>query len=218
MNLSNVELYIYYTRIPDEISGTEFDFYLKQFPEALRQKILQYKFLKDRLLSLFGKMLLCEGIKKYGFSKACLSDLQYNSYSRPCLSKGLDFNISHSGHYVVCAIGRSLRVGIDIEIIKPIRFADFDDTMTEEQWNLIIASDNPVNSFYSFWTIKESIIKADSRGMSLPLLDINIDLGSQTAICFGNKWYFKRLEIAESYSACLCSNKLCNCVLQYVDF
>ncbi len=73
----------------------------------------------------------------------------------------IDFNISHSNHFVVCAISTNCKIGIDIEQIKPTSLFDFKDRFSEEEWKIILTSDNTYFWFYYYWTAKEAAIKAD---------------------------------------------------------
>src|ERR1044072_4992363 len=138
-------------------------------PEPLQEKNLKYLRWQDRHAHLFGKMLLGEALQKFGLDSTCLHTLQYNEYDRPYIPGDIDFNISHAGEYVLCAIGRNVRLGIDIEKIHAVDFSDFENVMTDEQWKIIKNNDNPLKTFFSYWAIKESVIKADSRGLSIPL-------------------------------------------------
>ncbi len=99
----------------------------------------------------------------------------YNNYDRPYINDIIDFNIYHSGNYVVCAIGQDLKHGIDIEKVQDIDFKNFKKVMTDMQWQDIIRSKSPGSAFFKYWTIKESVIKTDSRGLSIPLLDIHVE-------------------------------------------
>ncbi len=87
--------------------------------------------------------------------------------------------------------------------------------MTAEQWVMIRNSSNPLKSFFKFWAIKESIIKADGRGLSVPLNNILI---TNHIAYYENKWYLKELAIHENYCANLASsleNPAIN--MEYID-
>lgn len=83
--------------------------------------------------------------------------------------KDMNFNISHSGDYVVIAI--SIRpIGIDIELIK--NHFDHDSLeevcFTRNERKLITT----LEDFYTFWTRKEALLKATGEGLIDDLLDI----------------------------------------------
>lgn len=186
-------------------------------PISIQEKNSKYRRWQDRHLHLFGKLLLLSGLKDYGYSISILDEIKFNQYSRPYVDGNIDFNISHSGEYVICAIGKGLRLGIDIEEIIEINLNDFRQVMTYEQWYDIIDSKDPIRSFFKYWTIKESVIKADSRGLSIPLLDIHVN---NDEVFYEDKmWYLKNLNFINQYCATLATNKQDVIVeLRYIDF
>lgn len=116
-----------------------------------------------------------------------------------------DFNISHSGDYVICVLGEGLRLGIDIEEWRDIDFDHFRKVMTNEQWGGILHSSNFTKSFFKYWTIKESVIKAEGKGLSIPLLNLHVNNNS---VQYDNQmWYLNKLDIDDKYSTRLATNK-----------
>lgn len=91
--------------------------------------------------------------KKINFSLA--------NNNKPYIAE-FNFNLSHSGDFVVIAIGKS-EIGIDVEQIK----THFDhsslakECFTINERNLI----NNLEDFYCFWTRKEAILKASGEGL-----------------------------------------------------
>ena len=199
---------VFYTRIQEQMPQWLYDKYLTLLPLNLQEKIVRLRQWKDKLLQLSGKILLLEGLQKFGLSGNCLHDLQYNEYNRPYIPGEIDFNISHSGNYVVCAMGKGIQLGIDIEQIKNIRFEDFENVMTHEQWQYIKNGHNQLQYFFKYWAIKESVIKADSRGLSIPLKNIIIE--NNTALCDDKTWYLNELNIDNDYCSFLAVNKVCS--------
>lgn len=196
-------IHIYFTKFQERLPERLFEFYLEQIPVPLREKTLRYIRWQDRHACLFGKLLLLHALISRGFSRNVLDTLKYNRYGRPYMDGIKDFNISHSGEYVLCAISDSGRLGIDIEEIKEINFNDFTSVMTPEQWEDIRLSKESAKAFFRYWTIKESVIKADSRGMSIPLTDI---LVKDNTVSYDNKdWHLKELSPDRKYCACLAS-------------
>ena len=211
------EIRVLYTRFNQKLPGNFFNQYLTQLPTGLQGKNLRYHRWQDQHSHLFGKLLLLAGLKNYGYADDILNGIQYNQYSRPFIDGNIDFNISHSGEYVLCAIGKDLRLGVDVEEIKEINFDDYRKVMTPEQWQNILSATNPTRSFFKFWTIKESVIKADSRGLSISLLDIHV---KENKVRYDNQtWYLKVLQLDKDYFACLATNKEhVDISLHYVNF
>ena len=180
---------VLYTKITGELSANGWNTYLDKLSQDLRDKATSYVNWKDQHAYVFGKLLLMKAIAKYGYPPGDLSGVQYTTYRRPYLSADFDFNISHSGEYVMCAIGEGLRLGIDIEAIRSIDFEDFRNVMAPREWKDIHNAKHPITTFFRYWTIKESAIKADGRGLSVPLLEVQVQNGH---VQLGDaSWYYQ---------------------------
>lgn len=217
MNFPKNPIYIFYTKFDKKLYTHIFNALLDILPKDLKLKNLRYIRWQDRHAHLFGKLLFIEGLHFLGYSGNELFNIKYNKYDRPFLNKDFDFNISHSGEYVLIAIAKKVRLGIDIEKIKKIEFNDFHNVMSEEQWQDIHKSSNMEETFFKYWTIKESVIKADSRGISIPLLDLHV---KDNKIHLDNMiWHIHPLSIDSEYSICLATNvENVDISFKYVDF
>ncbi|MGR8980970.1 MAG: 4'-phosphopantetheinyl transferase family protein [Gammaproteobacteria bacterium] len=98
-----------------------------------------------------------------------------NEYGKPFLADypKIAFNLSHSANFLIIAIGRDCRLGIDIEVCKPRAnfpalvqkcFGDIEAAW----WNSLPESEK-IREFYRFWTRKEAFVKAVGRGIALGL-------------------------------------------------
>ena len=167
-------------------------------PPGLQRKVHQYRRWQDARASLLGKLLLIEGLKRFGLDgPALLHQLRYSDFGRPNLPGRIDFNISHAGDYVVCAFGQQKRVGIDIEKIHPVVLADFRRQMTEEEWTRVTTSADPTGAFFHYWTQKEAAIKAHGHGLTLPLQEVVID--GETIVMNGAPWPLFEIEVAPDH-------------------
>jgi len=88
--------------------------------------------------------------------------------------------------------------------------------MTSKQWGLINNSSEPYNTFYRFWSIKESVIKADGRGLSIPLDELEIE--NNTVNYDGRLWYVTELNLASRYAVAMATNKPCSFCVHKIDF
>ena len=187
---------ILYTSIDRKLTVEEWERKFRFLPEQTQARIMRYHRWQDRQAKMLGYLLLQEGLRVWGYGLK--SDIFIDHFGRPFVNHEIDFNISHSGGCVVCAITKQGRLGIDIEEIKPIDFKDLKDCMSSVQWKEIKESKNMYASFYDFWTIKESTLKADGRGLSFPLDKVAIH-GNQ-AMLEGKDWFLTRLEIGLNFS------------------
>jgi 4'-phosphopantetheinyl transferase len=196
-------IHIHYIKLEEELREGVFKSYLKQLPAAMQNRVLRYRRWQDRQSALFGKLLLLNGMKTVSFPAFKLDDLQYSAFKRPFVEGALDFNISHSGAYTMCAISEEKRVGVDIEEIKAIPITDFKDQFSEKEIQAMLDSADVYKSFYKLWTQKEAFLKAIGTGLYLPLHKVFIE---ENAIFFENiQWYLTSLEVDDNYAAHVCA-------------
>ncbi len=195
---------IWYTHFHAPFTDEAWNVCLEKMPEAIQTQALRFVRWQDRHASLLGKILLREGMKKHGYPPDCLKEISYTEYNRPFIDGAIDFNISHSGNYVVCAINMVGRVGIDVERMKPLHIEEFKDCMTDEEWRAIQGSPNHLEKFYDLWTLKESVVKGDGRGMSLPLPEVRVE--GEIARVDNVSWYAKKINLDSHYSCHIAAN------------
>ncbi|MBF0477184.1 MAG: 4'-phosphopantetheinyl transferase superfamily protein [Deltaproteobacteria bacterium] len=168
--------------------------YLHHLPKNIQERILRYHRRQDRQATLFGKLLLREGLKKRGHHPTRIHDLTWDPSGLPSLDGSIDFNFSQ---YVVCGITDHGRIGIDLEQIRTIELADFESSFAPREWQRIQQATDKHRSFYEYWTSKESVIKADGRGLSVPLTDITID-GPKVTLS-NTCWFLHRIDLNADY-------------------
>jgi 4'-phosphopantetheinyl transferase len=109
-------------------------------------------------------------------SEIAISADQYGKPELPAYPH-LHFNISHSGKYVVCAICGS-PVGIDVESHQRRDFLEIAQRFFHAEETEYIKSfsteDERAVAFTDIWTMKESYIKRDGRGLTIPLASFSV--------------------------------------------
>lgn len=191
-------VYILYTFFTGRLPGEVFDFYLSLLPKPMQANVLKYRRWEDAQASLLGKMLLTKALQKYGLETDELGKIQYTKYNRPFLNGPLDFSISHSGNCVLCAISSGYSLGIDVEEVKPIVIHDFDSQFSDEEMASIYSAENQLYEFYSWWTRKEAVIKADGRGMSIPLTNIVFHTTEEVSLT-NKSWHIRQIDLSKTY-------------------
>jgi len=203
---------IYSIQINSNLDNDIMDSLKQLVSEERREKVERFKFQQDSLRSLLGDLLSRYAICTRTRYKNCQLKFALNAYNKPVLAeiKNLHFNVSHSGNWVVCAIADEV-VGIDVEEIKPIDYGIAKSFFTEEEYCNLISHDeeNRLKYFYSIWTLKESYLKADGRGLSLPLNSFSIDIKhDKISVVTSNELsncYFKKYDIDNLHISSVCS-------------
>ena len=204
MNAKGPLVRIFHTEITAEIERDRLDEYMALLCTEVQASISQYYKWQDRYRSLFGKLLLRTALQSYGLDPGDLSYIIKNDYGRPYTDRGVEFNISHSGSQVICAVSTDTKLGIDIEQIKNIDLNEFNATMTANQWQHIFADKNPISAFFRLWALKESVIKADGRGLSVPLTELETDFVNIKYESI--LWYLTPVNAPDDYAAFLATD------------
>ncbi len=208
---------IYYTIFENALPQSSFSAYLSALSFELQEKNSRYIRWQDRHSHLFGKLLLIEALKDYGLESDFWNYVKYSDYSRPYFAFGeVDFNISHSGGFVICAIGEGIRLGIDVEKNRAINIKNFRSVMNTSQWDEIENAHNPIEIFFKYWTIKESVIKADGRGLAIPLEELAVN--NNIVRYDNNSWFLHELNINNNYSAAMATNQFTQFKIHRVNF
>ena len=202
-------IYILTTKLSDRIDEDSFFYYLDLLPMHMQQHILKYVKWQDRQKGLLSKLLLRKGLSQLGFSNDVLSNIEYTEYNKPYIKDTVDFNIASSGNVIVCSFGQDVRVGIDIEQIRPLNVFDFKEEIHPVEWDKIWSKNNRLNAFFDYWTRAEAAMKADGRGLNIPLKDIIFD--NKKRINFSNEtWFVEKYDLFDGYASHIASNKKVN--------
>lgn len=191
-------IHIYYSYLSEENHESLLKNDLPKFSADYQEKIKRYRRWQDAQLSLLGRILLFKGIEEIYKDNPHDKVIKHTKYNKPYFDDDLiQFNISHSGDIVVCALSDEHEIGIDIEIVTDIVIYDFKSQMTEIEWDKIVLSNNKKDSFFDYWTQKEAVIKAHGHGLTIPLKSFEI-LDNTTKIN-EEKFFLKEIEIDQQY-------------------
>jgi 4'-phosphopantetheinyl transferase len=110
-----------------------------------------------------------------------------NAHGKPEIASASDalfFNVAHSRETILIALGREGRVGVDIEYLDretdALEIAR--NSFTPNEFRLIEQAGDPADqrrAFFRCWTRKEAVMKADGRGLSIPLSAIEVPVADQ---------------------------------------
>ncbi len=160
---------------------------------------------QDKQAYILGRLLLRHLLGHF-CEKRVLDVIKYDAFGKPYLEGGPSFNLSHSGGYVVCAMASSLFVGIDVEECLPGIEKDlFESICTSNEWAVAKSQGLPLSLFYNIWTKKEAVLKANGKGLSVPLHQLEV-MGD-APVLEGKIWYLQELPIASGYSCHLACDK-----------
>lgn len=150
-------------------------------PPERQQKCICYSRDIDKKLCIAVYVLLCR--------LAGRDDIKftYGENGKPEEENGqFFFSLSHSGQFAAAALS-DRPIGIDIEVIRPVKQAVIKRVCTKNELAMISDDDNA--SFFKIWTFKEAFFKKNGTGLGAGLKSVDISDYADSLTC----------EITDSY-------------------
>lgn len=196
----------YITNFEEQWSKEDFDRLMGFIPEALHENVLKHDDWEMVQGSLARKLLLIHGLKESGMdAERILEKVAFMPSGKPYIPEAPNFNLANDGTWAVCSISNVAELGMDLERIKPINLSEYQSQMTYPEWREIYSHMIPLRRFYEFWTIKESVIKADGENKNVEVKDIFIQ--PDLAFCHARYWYIHPVEVDYNYVCFLVSSQ-----------
>lgn len=177
------DTHIYIRKIDREYISNNYESLLEKLHADRRTKTARYNNREAAVTSVAAGLLLEEIVEKE--LKLLPVDIQISEgkSGKPyiCGYEDFNYNLSHSGDYVVMAYG-DIPVGIDIEHIHKDGMRKNDIAVakrcfTVDEYSYITgAYQNAPDRFCMIWTMKESYLKLMGTGISVPLNSFEIDV------------------------------------------
>lgn len=210
-------VFVLYNKSVNKLKPETFNYLLQQVPSATQNKIARFRKWEDRQRSLLGNILLLKGLELLNKTAYSLNTLKFTEYNRPYFNNLIDFNVSHSGDYTMCAISETVRIGIDVEEIKDIPISDFNEQFSKKELDMMLGAPDNLKAFYTLWTQKEAFLKAIGTGLNVPL---------NTVLVYDNKitwkketWYLHEIGLDSKHISHLSTNiPSPQIIVQKVDF
>lgn len=181
-----------------------------------REKIKKFYYEEDKKRSIMAEVLLRHSLKKdFGITREQVQFTK-NRFGKPLLKnvEKIHFNLAHSGDWVVCGVSDA-PIGIDVEIKKTNDLDVAKAFFTSSEYMDIVnqPKEQQLNHFYKLWTLKESYVKAEGKGLSIPLDSFRFSfLPHEIHMYEGNqlskKYCFQVINLDDSHVAAVCSKKL----------
>ena len=181
----------------------------------------RFYFQKHREHFIAGRGLLRNILSRYLDREPDQLRFCYNSYGKPALTEEagaeeLCFNLSHSHGIALYAITCGREIGIDIEYFRPDveaeKLAERFFSPREAAVLRALPEHLRKEGFFNCWTRKEAYIKAEGKGMSIPLsaFDVSLTPGEPAALLRSqshpqetSRWSLQALSPEPGYTAAL---------------
>ena len=185
-----------------------------------KQHAGRFHFERDRSAFLASRSLRRRALSHYAAVDPALWQFTVNEHGRPriaspVLDETLEFNCSKSADMVICAVTRGIPVGVDIERVDrrvPEGIAEATFAPSEKAALAALPQHEQGKRFFTYWTLKESYLKARGLGLSLTLDPIAFSavsprLEGNLAFSVVNdcgEWQFMLLAPTPSHIAAVC--------------
>ena len=168
-----MDIIIVYTDISK--SFCTFEKYLKFISKERQEKILRFRFDKDKIISLFAELLIRQEVSKQLEIPYSGVSFGYSEYGKPYLlnDTSYHFSISHSGN-CIAFVGGNSPIGIDVEQISNGNLKIAKRFFTINERDFIEKSVETNTAFYRILTSKEAYVKMLGLGLSKPFQSFDI--------------------------------------------
>jgi len=170
--------------------------------EAELEKAARFHGSADRETSIVSRSALRILLSGYSGIPADKIEFAYSANGKPAAcDSDLNFNVSHSGDWIVVAIGRDRKIGVDVERIR----SDVDIAAISRRYyssgerEYMDQSEDACTAFFHIWSRKEAYIKARGSALFRELSAFSIPLADGE----NDGWFFYRLEAGSTYAAAL---------------
>ncbi len=165
-----------------------------------------------------GRGLLRRILGRYLDRDPATLRFEHNTHGKPGLAgTSLRFNLSHSGRLMLLALTLDRDLGVDIEQIRP----DFGGEAIARRFFAPIEVDSllglPLSdrtlAFFQGWTRKEAYIKAQGKGLAMPLDEFAVEIRPEHPARLvathpdpdeAGRWTLVELAAPPTYVAALC--------------
>jgi 4'-phosphopantetheinyl transferase len=202
----------------DQVSVEDLDHGRRWLAADERAHQARYLFERDRRLHALGRMLLRAGLSRRGARRPEQWRFAVDTNGRPVLASRDPwvFSLSHTEGAVVCAIGESLELGVDVERpggrhswrdILPVAF-----TAAEQARLGALPPAALAERACTLWTLKEAYAKGRGLGLALPFARIGFEVDGES-IRFEPaadlepepaRWSFLRIDVTPEHRAAVC--------------
>jgi len=157
---------------------------IKAVSKQRREKAERLKTPDAKALAVGAEMLLKKAVEQvYGIYEPL--EIKVGADGKPLLTDypEIFFNLSHSGHYVVCGLG-ARPVGVDIQKMghPNLKLARRFFAPSEADWLFSLPEKKQTRAFYDLWALKEAYMKYTGKGFRLPMHAFQIDCQKEESI------------------------------------
>lgn len=220
--LKNNDVHIWLINLDSLVNSLSLHAALRGLPEVEQKRALSSSSKKWQRQFVYGRNALRTIISRYYLPlSATQLNICIDQCGKPYLSHNhvsLHFNLSHSANMLALVLSTSANVGVDIERHNEKRnFKGIAENFFHKfEKNALRATPDShyLQQFYTFWTLKEALLKALGSGLKIPLNSFGFSLyptitlsETPTDANFKN-WHFESMKIEQQFSFSVALEKI----------
>lgn len=208
--LGSDTIHIWGVHVPDVLD--RLDALASALCEKELEKAARFHRDTDRQSSVSARGALRILLSAYTGIPAAGIDFQYSETGKPhVVDSDMDFNVSHSGDWIVLAFGRNRQIGVDVERVKWDMdvLAIASRYFTPGETALIKNAEDRHTMFFQLWARKEAYVKACGSALFRELGTFAVPIVGSELPDLGIKdgWIFQHLEAGSEYAAAVVTDK-----------
>jgi 4'-phosphopantetheinyl transferase len=182
-----------------------------------RERAARFVYDADRCAFIAARALARVVLARYASAEPEALRFETNAHGKPRLvgpwdERSLRFNVTNTRSFVACAVVRGREVGVDAEELReaPPGVAERFFAPPEIAVLRALEPDGVDAAFFSFWTLKESFMKAVGLGLSLPPASFAVALQPPRLLDYGryraeaDAWAFELLTPTQRHHVAVC--------------
>lgn len=147
-------------------------------PQLWRKDILLEEEKSIQITKTYARAMLLRLMDRHQISE---HKINHTFWGKPYITGEFSFTISHSKNLVTVAGGSIKTLGIDVENHKAISLEELDGCFTPAEIDIIRKDPSPDRKTIHYWCCKEAALKADGRGLSVPMDSVTVSPAMDTA-------------------------------------
>jgi 4'-phosphopantetheinyl transferase len=166
-----------------DVPGWQVERLMLLLSDAERGRAGRSHFVRDRRRFIVGRGVLRVILGRYLATSPAHLDFRYGPAGKPTLSApaagpGVEFNLTHSGGLMLCAVTCDGNVGVDVERVRPVPDGLAESVLSPRELAVFRAlpRDQRQPAFFCAWTGKEAYLKGRGEGLSRAVDRIDVSL------------------------------------------
>ena len=152
----------------NDVTESEYEEFFALLSNEKKEKVKRFRHPDDKKRTVCGEVLAKRAISEISRKKVEELYFETKKSGKPfCKNEHIEFSISHSGDFCVCAVNET-PIGIDIQKIVPYNEKVARRVCSYEELEIIEKSRDKAREFTKIWTKKEAVLKKEEKSVFSP--------------------------------------------------